>query len=203
MIRTWFLIGLSCSIALFARSDGAPLRPNDSPDWQHQLDSLRLQVSNFDAELHILAEKLNSQSDTTDALQQQIEATRNMQRGSYEGHLSQVEHTTSSLINDLKILKDHTNDLSAALTSQNQKIVSLEKNINDIQAALKSIMEALDIPSTTASGPEIDYKVKNGDSLEKIARKHNTTVKALKDLNHLSNDRIIVGQKLKIPNSHE
>jgi LysM repeat protein len=43
------------------------------------------------------------------------------------------------------------------------------------------------------------YVVKSGDNLTRIAKAHGTTVKAIKAANHLSNDRIVVGSKLKIP----
>jgi LysM repeat protein len=43
------------------------------------------------------------------------------------------------------------------------------------------------------------YEVKPGDILEKIARKNNTSVKKIKELNGLTNDRIFVGQRIKLP----
>ncbi|MCM1451328.1 MAG: LysM peptidoglycan-binding domain-containing protein [Clostridium sp.] len=43
------------------------------------------------------------------------------------------------------------------------------------------------------------YTVRKGDSLDKIARKHGVTVKAIKTANGLKNDKIQAGQKLKIP----
>jgi len=43
------------------------------------------------------------------------------------------------------------------------------------------------------------YLVKSGDTLSHIARAHNTTIKALKSANDLATDKIVVGQKLKIP----
>jgi LysM repeat protein len=46
------------------------------------------------------------------------------------------------------------------------------------------------------------YKVKAGDSLEKIARHHRVSLSALKECNHLEGDKITVGQSLHIP-SHE
>ena len=42
------------------------------------------------------------------------------------------------------------------------------------------------------------YVVKSGDTLSRIAKAHGTTVKALKTANHLSSDRIFVGEKLKL-----
>jgi LysM repeat protein len=54
-------------------------------------------------------------------------------------------------------------------------------------------------PSGTGSSAEQVYTVKSGDSLTKIAGQFGTTVKAIYSLNNLKTDRIVVGQKLKIP----
>lgn len=57
-------------------------------------------------------------------------------------------------------------------------------------------------PTPTTPGAKKDnageYTVKSGDSLGKIAKANKTTVKALRDLNHLKTDQIKVGQKLKL-----
>jgi LysM repeat protein len=45
------------------------------------------------------------------------------------------------------------------------------------------------------------YLVKKGDNLHRIARSHGTTVDELKRLNGLTTDRIIINQKLKVPNT--
>lgn len=42
------------------------------------------------------------------------------------------------------------------------------------------------------------YVVKSGDTLTRIARAHGTTVKALKNANQLTSDRIFVGERLKL-----
>jgi LysM repeat protein len=46
---------------------------------------------------------------------------------------------------------------------------------------------------------EMVYSVKSGDTLTKIATAHHTTVKAIRSANNLTTDKIVVGQKLKIP----
>ncbi|MBI5774327.1 MAG: LysM peptidoglycan-binding domain-containing protein [Verrucomicrobia bacterium] len=43
------------------------------------------------------------------------------------------------------------------------------------------------------------YVVKSGDTLEKIAKSHKTTVKAIQEANGLKTTRIVVNQKLKMP----
>jgi LysM repeat protein len=50
---------------------------------------------------------------------------------------------------------------------------------------------------STSSGQT--YTVKSGDSLTKIAGQFGVTVKALRSANNLKTDKIVVGQKLKIP----
>lgn len=45
------------------------------------------------------------------------------------------------------------------------------------------------------------YTVKSGDSLGVIAARHNTTISAIKQTNHLKTSNIRIGQKLKLPSS--
>jgi LysM repeat protein len=45
------------------------------------------------------------------------------------------------------------------------------------------------------------YVIKSGDTLYSIARACGCTVKALKSFNGLANERLVVGQKLKLPDS--
>ena len=53
--------------------------------------------------------------------------------------------------------------------------------------------------STASDAGAGEYVVKSGDTLSKIAATQGTTVRALRAANHLKTDRILVGQKLKIP----
>jgi LysM repeat protein len=43
------------------------------------------------------------------------------------------------------------------------------------------------------------YAVKPGETLTRIAKQHGTTVKAIRAANNLKTDRLLVGQKLKLP----
>jgi len=53
--------------------------------------------------------------------------------------------------------------------------------------------------SATASQSTGRYVVKSGDTLDRIARAHGTTVRAIKAANGLTSDRIVVGRSLKMP----
>ena len=59
-------------------------------------------------------------------------------------------------------------------------------------------------PATKLAEPTIpegatQYEVKAGDNLYNIAKSHNTTVKAIRNANGLTNANIRPGQKLIIP----
>ena len=56
-------------------------------------------------------------------------------------------------------------------------------------------------PVVDAASGEITYTVKSGDTLGKLATEFHTTVKAIQSANGLTDTRIKVGQKLKIPKS--
>lgn len=56
-------------------------------------------------------------------------------------------------------------------------------------------------PAPASSQAELVYVVKPGDTLSQIARRHQTTVKALKTANGLDNDTIIAGATLKLPSA--
>lgn len=70
-----------------------------------------------------------------------------------------------------------------------------------IPAATVAMAAAASAPGPTAdnAGSGQTYVVKSGDSLSKIAGEFGTTVKALRSVNSLTTDKIVVGQKLKVP----
>jgi LysM repeat protein len=55
------------------------------------------------------------------------------------------------------------------------------------------------VGTNDSAGSGQTYSVKSGDSLTKIAGQFGVTVKALRSANNLKTDKIVVGQKLKIP----
>jgi LysM repeat protein len=70
--------------------------------------------------------------------------------------------------------------------------------------------QKLQVPAGAAAGPAAStpelgrsaadtYVVKSGDTLSRIARTHNVSLGALREVNALKTDRIYPGQKLKLP----
>lgn len=68
------------------------------------------------------------------------------------------------------------------------------KNANNLTSNLLQIGQVLKIP--LESSGETTYTVKSGDSLYSIAKKYNTTVDKLKELNNLTSNLLNIGQIL-------
>ena len=68
------------------------------------------------------------------------------------------------------------------------------KSLNNLSSNLLSIGQALKIP--TGASLETTYTVQKGDSLYSIAKKFNTTVATLKELNNLTSNLLSIGQIL-------
>ena len=76
--------------------------------------------------------------------------------------------------------------------------------INNVNANTLQIGQVLTIPGEQAINPNnmFMYTVKSGDSLYNIAKKYNTTVKDIIDLNNLKNTSLSIGQQLRIPEKY-
>jgi LysM repeat protein len=186
------------------------------------LDNLRHEVNNHEAEIRMFEEKYKNQEDILDSLRNQVsntlqavkETLRN-QSSTIEAKISSHENAAKGLTNDFKA---YSTDYAQILNDYKKRIIELEKtieiqnrNIENLQAAMQSLMEVLQVkepaqaapqtpPQTVSEGSSKVYRVKAGDSLEKIAKQNQTTIKKLKEANpQLTSDQIIVGQKLKLP----
>ena len=68
------------------------------------------------------------------------------------------------------------------------------------EAVVKSVLEYKNVPYNAPETVPTDlYKVIAGDTLYSIAKKLDTSVSELKNINNLSTDKLVVGQFLKIP----
>jgi LysM repeat protein len=114
----------------------------------------------------------------------------------------QFEKSQDGTKGDLQQLATNANVAATALTQFKNRIQELEQEILaqnrrfEEVAKLKGSIELL--AKSTKPSFKI-YKVKAGDSLEKIASAHHTKVEKIKKLNDLERDLIVVDQELKIP----
>lgn len=222
-VLTVFFQGIYCPPALFAapRSNVSYVDQNTTVINQVRstVEGIRHDVSNHEIEMRVFDEKLQNLDLILESIREQLNDTSQSHRDQLKGSttsldskISAQETLSKSLISDLKQFKTYANDNSIALSLYKQKLTDLERvveqqnqSIAHLQAALKSVMEILqpkDPVKNTSEKPLPSgnaYKVKNGDSLEKIARANQTTVQILKELNGLTSDNIIVGKTLQLP----
>lgn len=180
---------------------------------QTNLDDLRHDLSNFHSEMEILdglvkrqdskegghnqiIEKLHSK---IDALTRQISAL--------EKRSVQDEKKQLALMDDIKQLSQHANETTSALRQYKDHMKEMEmgylaqnKRLDEV-TKLKMTLETIAKSMRMLTPDQLTYKVKSGDSLDKIARNHKVTVEDIKKLNRLDQDLIVIGQDLKIPSS--
>lgn len=88
------------------------------------------------------------------------------------------------------------------IATQNNTTVDILKRLNNLtdnnltigQVLILPPTEIIEIPTTTTT-----YTIKSGDTLYSIAKKYETTVDKIKQLNNLSNNTLTIGMQLQIP----
>lgn len=191
--QRWLLAIFAALFFSFLNVEAAPTRygyqdnSGAGNDLRDTVESLRHQVANHESEIRVFEERFKSQEEIIDALSAQFkDSVKTVKANS----------TTSN------------QDLNQQLADSKKRIANLEKsleiqtkNLDNMQKALTSLIEAIQgkEPSATTANSSKVYRVKSGDSLEKIAKQNHTTIKKLKELNNLTSDQIIIGQKIELP----
>ena len=77
-------------------------------------------------------------------------------------------------------------------------------SLNNIKGSNLQVGQILKIPTKSGTNPDnmFMYTVQSGDTLYGIAKKYNTTVAKIKDLNYLTKDTLSIGQILRIPEQY-
>lgn len=187
---------------------------NTFREIRNHLRDTRHEIRNHEEEIRSFEAKLKNQDATVEGLREEMLALNKEEKKEMEQNLtlkiSSLELATKGLVSDCKQLKEHFNKTVQMIQTQEQKVIELNKmieaqneNISNLESALRSIMEAFQLRGESEKGSlggvTKVYRVQSGDSLEKIAKQNQTSVQAIKEMNQLTNDRIIVGQKLQLP----
>ncbi|NGX54899.1 MAG: D-gamma-glutamyl-meso-diaminopimelic acid endopeptidase CwlS [Chlamydiae bacterium] len=168
------LTGSSLLVATPAR-EGVALQ-----EFRISLQQYSYDLHSHKTEIDILHEKLQNLESSITSFKREL--GQKGQSSSLESRVASLEKNHQTVVGDLKQLKSHINDASS-------KLVSLEKQL---KGSLNSVVSLLQ-----PGGGEDHYTVQDGDSLGQIALNHKISIKRLKELNELQNDRIFVGQKLR------
>ena len=170
-------------------------------------------LQNFEVELEMLKNSISTQEQAREALEKEVssllKATRDSlaeSRNSSSARQKSFDGTVDKLSQDLKLLKNHSNELSQTVNDLAKTVQGLKDSEHQQAQAIKELEQAMRAltmamqgkPSGKSSGPSGTYTVKSGDSLEKIARAHGMTVSELKELNGIKNSTIRPGQELTV-----
>ncbi len=126
------------------------------------------------------------------------------QISSLEKKVTNLEKTLEKAANDLRTLSTSVNQSLSKIQNIENEVSSHDKRLGEIsqlKGTLTSISKAIGVKSTseTQATPSKTYRVKAGDTLEKIARLNNiSSVSELRKINNLQNDKIVVGQELRL-----
>lgn len=224
------IIGLAAAFSLSAAPKRFYVRQDQSQSqliegFQNAIEDLKHETANHEAEMRRFDEKFNNQEVAIDALWKQFNDANVAQREKLREGTQQLEAKLANLEiallasnGEIENLKKHLNESANTVSHYKQRVATLEKvievqnqNLEHVETAMNALLDAFQIKDIAlhtedpfhALAKGLVYQVKAGDSLEKIARKHNTSVAKIKELNRLTeqNDLIVVGQKLKLPES--
>ena len=178
---------------------------------QTNLDDLRHDINCFQTELQILDGRIKyNENALTTVKQQDLEKQQlkleqvSVQLQALEKRLGSSEKSRDATSQEFHQLTSHAQETTAALLQFKSRIEELEKELVSGQrrfeelGKLKGTIEGL-AQSLRTSDPYKVYKVRPGDSLEKIAKLYKIGVDKIKKANGLHQDLIVVGQELKIP----
>ncbi len=177
---------------------------------QTSLDDLRHDVNSFRSELLIVDGRMKHHEDALVALKNyELEKakTKIEQLASdiqaLEKKWTTAEKNRVADSSELKQLATHAKETSMALTQFKDRIGELEQDLIAGQRRFEEISKLkgnIDSLAKSLRGVDLKtYKVRSGDSLEKIAKLNKVSVDKLKKQNGIEQDLIVVGQELKIP----
>ena len=124
-----------------------------------------------------------------------------------QGQVESVEMENARLIQEMQQLREEVRSFNSKISQLNGQMSSLEAKqaremqelIKRVEGLLKKSVASRPSSSKPSRGSGREHVVESGHTLSAIADAYGTTIKAIKQANNLSSDKIYVGQKLFIP----
>lgn len=180
------------------------------------LEDLKREVRNHEIEMKAIEERSHSIDGTLDSIRAELKETHQAQKeitknnlGNLEMKIGSLETNSKGLTSDVKQIRNSFNESQDTLKAFKDRIGQLEESIRSLNSNMKLLEQALntvldaiklEAGSVPVSPGGKTYRVKPGDSLEKIAKQNGITVKEIRRLNNMAPDQnqIRVNQLLKL-----
>ena len=172
-----------------------------------EVEDVKHDLNTYEIEHHVIEGKLIDQEQTIASLRHQVAELKSGKLDSFVQELQnldkkihQISKKQDKIATDIRQLSSHANDTTTALAQYKDKIAQFEKAIQGQNLQLSEIQKIKDgITKLAEAESGKSYIVKSGDSLEKIARDHHTSVEKIKQINGMTSDLIVVDQQLSLP----
>jgi chromosome segregation ATPase len=212
LLKTAFFKGLTV-FCFFLNAACSPLRSSASEE-KHQLeltlhelqtalDDQRHDQNCFQTELQILDGRIKyNESALTAFKQKDLEKSQasihqlEQKLVLLEKRLATFERSQHQGNQDVQQLTLYANETTVTLSQFKERILELEQTLKSQGHLFEEML------AKQSSGVKV-HIVRLGDTLEKIARLHKTTVERIKIKNRFNQDLIVVGQELHIPDAIE
>lgn len=181
MMCTLLLVGCTSGFTALGTSHDATIN-----ELRMEIADLRHAVHGTEVEIKLLEDRL----DNTPMPSSSVETS------DLKKKVALMEKNLEKLAGEIRSLSQFSTQTSAALSLYRQQIATIDSKLDEISKLRSTLNQLSKTPQQKESS---SYQVKSGDSLEKIARRYQTTVEQLKQENNLSTDKIVAGQELAIP----
>lgn len=215
-LRNGFLLYLSlvtlagCSPLTSSPYDGKYQLELTLHEVQTNLDDLRHDLNSFRTELQIVEGRIKHYEDALVIVKSQDLEKQQAKIDQLASDIQLLEKKWSAaeksrLIDssELRQLATFAKEAHVALVQFKDRIAEMEQDVISGQRRFDEIGKLKGNIDTLAramrANEQKSYRVRPGDSLEKIAKSNKTTVEKIKKLNALDHDLIVVGQELKLP----
>jgi LysM repeat protein len=168
-----------------------------------ELDDLKYALHTTQVDLGLLSERLQKQGTLVHKVQDQ-QTPSSSQLASLEKKVLHLENLLEKMAGDVRAMHQSLHQTLSKIHSLETHISQHEKRLDEVtklKGTLTSISKAIgqrSISDGGASSAKKTHQVKAGDSLGKIAHLHQIPIETLRKINHLSTDKILVGQELKL-----
>jgi LysM repeat protein len=193
-----FFTGLATMLALLCCAPVAAANRGDA------LSFIQHEVRNHEQQINAMSQRIESYESGWDIIREQVEALRS----SYDHVKRSAESSCKNAFDTESLQKNVHSDLKQLHANQEQlrdALAQLQKQQQEQKLVIDAMKQAMTALTELLQGeaeavkPGKIYKVKSGDTLEKIAKQEKTSLSQIKQLNNMSSDKIVVGQKLKLP----